>query len=83
MFADSYDYCHACDRCQRMGNLSHRNELPLTSVMAVEPFDIWGIDFMGPFLKSKGKEYILVAIDYVTKWVEAEALTNNDSRSVL
>ena len=62
-----------------MGNLSRRSELPLTSIVAVEPFDIWGIDFMGPFPKSKGKEYILVAIDYVTKWVEAEALTNNDS----
>ena len=51
--------------------------------MAVEPFDIWGIDFMGTFLKSKGREYILVAIDYFKKWVEVEVLTNNDSQSVL
>ena len=83
MFADSYAYCQACDRCQRMGNLSQRSELPLTSIMEVEPFGIWGINFMGPFPKSKGREYILVAINYVTKWVEDEALTNNDSRSVL
>ena len=43
-----------------------KGELPLASIMVVEPFDIWGIDFMGPFPKSKGREYILVAIDYVT-----------------
>jgi hypothetical protein len=34
-------------------------------------FDVWGIDFMGPFPNSEGYEYILVAIDYISKWVEA------------
>jgi len=37
----------------------------------VEIFDVWGIDFMGPFPSSFGNEYILLAVDYVSKWVEA------------
>ncbi|GJR96467.1 reverse transcriptase domain-containing protein [Tanacetum coccineum] len=39
-----------------------------------------GIDFMGPFLSSKGNTYILVAVDYFSKWVEAKALSANDAR---
>ena len=45
--------------------------MPLTNNQQVELFDVWGIDFMGPFPKSYDSEYILVAIDYVSKWVEA------------
>jgi hypothetical protein len=45
--------------------------MPLNFSLQVKLFNVWGIDFMGPFSKSKGCEYILVAIDYVSKWVEA------------
>ena len=48
----------------------------------IELFDVWGIDFMGPFMSSHGMKYILVAVDYVSKWVEAIALTNNEGKSV-
>ncbi|GKE36762.1 reverse transcriptase domain-containing protein [Tanacetum coccineum] len=48
-----------------------------------EIFDIWGIDFVGPFLKSHKFEHILVEIDYVSKWAEAEALPANDARVVV
>nr|GEV18555.1 reverse transcriptase domain-containing protein [Tanacetum cinerariifolium] len=41
-----------------------------------------GIDFMGPFSSSRGNKYILVAVDYLSKWVEAKALPTNDSRVV-
>ena len=56
--------------------------MPLNNMLEVEIFDIWGIDFMGPFPSSKGKQYILVAVDYVSKWVEAIAQTENDANTV-
>jgi hypothetical protein len=45
--------------------------MPLNYNLQVELFDVWGIDYMGPFVRSQGCEYILVALDYVSKWVEA------------
>ena len=47
--------------------------MPLNSILIVEKFDVWGIDFMGPFPNSFGNLYIIVAVDYVSKWVEAIA----------
>ncbi|GJU89061.1 reverse transcriptase domain-containing protein [Tanacetum coccineum] len=69
--------------CQKTENISKRDEMPLTNIQVCEIFDIWGIDFMGPFLKSHNFEYILVAVDYVSKWVEAPALLTNDARVVI
>ncbi|GKB25339.1 reverse transcriptase domain-containing protein, partial [Tanacetum coccineum] len=48
-----------------------------------EVFDVWGLDFMGPFPDSRGNNYILVAVDYVSKWVEAQELPTNDARVVV
>jgi hypothetical protein len=45
--------------------------MPLTSNLQIDIFDVWAIDFMGPFPNFEGCEYILVAVDYVSKWVEA------------
>ena len=44
---------------------------------------MWGIDFMGPFPLSSGNQYILVAVDYVRKWVEVVVFPSNDSRVVI
>ena len=57
--------------------------MPLTSMLKVEIFDVWGIDFMGPFPPSKGNLYILGAVDYVSKWVEAIATAKNDAKTVV
>ncbi|KAL4272007.1 hypothetical protein GQ457_13G015500 [Hibiscus cannabinus] len=51
---DAQLFCQQCDRCQRTGNISKRNEMPLQNILEVELFDVWGIDFMGPFPSSFG-----------------------------
>ena len=53
------------DTCQRLGDITRRNELPLTNILEVEIFDVWGIDFIGPFPHSFGYLYILTALDCV------------------
>ncbi|XP_031120931.1 uncharacterized protein LOC116024170 [Ipomoea triloba] len=83
LFKDAFEFCAKCDRCQRTGNISKRHEMPLSNILVVDLFDVWGIDFMGPFPTSFGYKYILVAVDYVSKWVEAVATRTNDSKVVL
>ena len=61
-----------------MGNLSRRNEMPLQRILVVQNFDVWGVEFMGPFPSSFGNMYILLVVDYVSKWVEAAACPRND-----
>ncbi|GJY11051.1 reverse transcriptase domain-containing protein [Tanacetum coccineum] len=78
IFKDAAKHVQECDACQRAGNISSQNQIPLTNIIISEVFDIWGIDFMGPFPFSQNNKYILVAVDYVSKWVEAEALPTND-----
>ncbi|XP_050101964.1 uncharacterized protein LOC126582037, partial [Malus sylvestris] len=75
-------FCLTCDKCQRMGGISARDQMPQVSILNVEIFDVWGIDFMGPFPSSYGFTYILLAVDYVSKWVEAKATRTNDSKVV-
>ncbi|XP_038896248.1 uncharacterized protein K02A2.6-like [Benincasa hispida] len=53
--------------------------MPLNNILEVELFDLWGIDFMGPFPLSCGQQYILLVVDYVSKWVEAVACARNDA----
>ncbi|CAM8968712.1 unnamed protein product [Rhodiola kirilowii] len=83
VFRDSCEHCRKCDRCQRVGNISARNEIPQVPILVNDVFDIWGIDFMGPFPISCGFAYILVAVDYVSKWVEAKATRCDDAKTVV
>ncbi|XP_071909585.1 uncharacterized protein [Coffea arabica] len=82
LFKDAYLFCKYCDKCQRVGNISRRDQMSQTPILFVEIFDVWGIDFMGPFPSSFGFLYIILAVDYVSKWVEAKATRTNDSRVV-
>ncbi|GJX98688.1 reverse transcriptase domain-containing protein [Tanacetum coccineum] len=83
VFKDANEYVRRCGACQRSGNISSRNEMPQNNIQVCEVFDVWGLDFMGPFPQSRGNKYILVAVDYVSKWVEARALPTNDARVVV
>ncbi|GJY00033.1 reverse transcriptase domain-containing protein [Tanacetum coccineum] len=80
IYRDAHDLVTWCDACQRQGKISQKDEMPRNAIQVCEIFDVWGIDFMGPFPYSRGNKYILVAVDYLSKWVEAKALPNNDAR---
>ncbi|GJU21972.1 reverse transcriptase domain-containing protein [Tanacetum coccineum] len=83
VFKDANEYVRRCDACRISGNISSRNKMPQNNIQVCEVFDVWGIDFMGAFPQSRGNKYILVAVDYVSKWVEAQALPMNDVRLVV
>ncbi|KAL0361929.1 UNVERIFIED_CONTAM: hypothetical protein Sradi_3877400 [Sesamum radiatum] len=64
-----------CERCQKHSSLIHQPAEPLTTMLAPCPFTQWGMDIVGPFpVASDQRKFLLVAIDYFTKWVEAEPL---------
>jgi transposase InsO family protein len=71
MHEDTKRYVASCPECQRTGNISQRNSMPLRYNLQIDLFDVWGIDIMGPFKNSHGYEHILVMVDYVSTWVEA------------
>ena len=64
-------------------NINRRNEMPLQGIMVVHIFYVWGIDFMGIFPPSFGNPYILLAVDYVSKWVESIACSRIDANTVV
>ncbi|GJQ94776.1 reverse transcriptase domain-containing protein [Tanacetum coccineum] len=67
---------------QRQGKISQRDEMPQNSIQVCEIFDVWGIDFMGPFPSSKGNKYILVAVDYLSKWFKRKRSPLNATRQL-
>nr|GEY21678.1 reverse transcriptase domain-containing protein [Tanacetum cinerariifolium] len=82
IYKDAHEFVKNCDSCQRKGKFSQRDEMPQNSIQICEIFDVWGIEYMGSFPSLRGNKYILVAVDYLSKWVEAKALPTNDARVV-
>ncbi|CAL8132253.1 unnamed protein product [Prunus armeniaca] len=75
LHTDAQTFTQKCDKCQRFANIPQLPAEPLTAMVSPWPFAQWGLDLIGPMPEGKGQvKYAVVAVDYFTKWVEAEAL---------
>ena len=75
MQQDAAEFVKECDSCQRYGNVQRVPSEKMTTISSPWPFAQWGIDIMGPLLwRKRQMKFLLVAIDYFTKWVETETL---------
>nr|GEU39607.1 DNA-directed DNA polymerase [Tanacetum cinerariifolium] len=83
IYKDAHEFVKNCYSFQRQGKISQRDEMPQNFIQVCEIFDVWGIEFVGPFPSSRGNKYILVVVDYLSKWVKAKALPTNDARVML
>ncbi|XP_070002370.1 uncharacterized protein [Nicotiana sylvestris] len=66
-----------------LGNISRQHEIPMNPIQEIEVFDVWEKDFMEPFVSSYCNKYILVVVDYVSKWMEAVSLPTNATKGVM
>ena len=62
LFKDARKYVLSCDECQRIGNISRRREMPMNYSLVIEPFVVWGFDYMGPFPSSNGYTHIYLLL---------------------
>jgi len=74
---DCAEYVKKCAKCQEFGPLHHTRLEELHNIISPWPFAIWGMDIIGPFSPGKGQtKFLLVGVDYFTKWIEAEPLAS-------
>ena len=82
LFKNAHLFVSSCDKCQRNRSISKKDEPSMSTILEVELFDLWGMNFMGPFPPSFSHLYILLAVDYVSKWVETIPTCTNDASVV-
>ena len=81
--ADAKAYVKVCDQCQQFSNIPRQPSEYLTPMMALWPFAQWGLHILGPFpVGTRQMKFLVVGIDYFTKWVEAEPLTSITQQNV-
>ena len=79
---DCKNFVSQCDRCQRLGRCPPSTEMPLISINPSLTFEIWAIEFIGPFprpAKRTGARYIITVVEYITKWAEEEPVNTCSS----
>lgn len=74
IYKDVYVFAISCDQCQHQGHILRCHELSMTHILELEIFDVQDVDFMWLFVRSYGKKYILIIVDYISKWVEVVVL---------
>lgn len=83
MIADSKQMVQKCDKCQKYAPVINLPARDLTPILNPLPFAQWGLDLLEPFpTATYQKNYLVVGVDYFTKWIEAEALSNISEHSV-
>ena len=83
MQKDAQSYVKACDKCQRFSNVVRQQLEPFNLMNTPWPFAQWGLDIMGSFpMAVRQLKFLLVGIDYLTKWVEAEPLATITVKNV-
>eukprot|EP00253_Pinus_taeda_P034745 PITA_34745 len=85
LFKDSHNYVRKCQVYQTVARRQKKPSLPLQQVKNEQPFDQWGLDIIGQIIphSSKQHRYILTAIDYFTKWVEAIPLKTAKAEHII
>ncbi|KAL2232755.1 UNVERIFIED_CONTAM: Retrovirus-related Pol polyprotein from transposon [Sesamum indicum] len=80
---DAKEFAKKCESCQKYAGLLHSPATPLESLKVACPFDKWGIDIVGPFPQAVArKKFLIVAVEYFSKCVEAEALAKISEKEV-
>ena len=83
MKGEATNLVRKCEKCQFNSKLSHIPPYERITISGAWPFDLWGIDIVGPFpLATRQRRWIVVAVEYFTKWVEAEALASITSAAI-
>uniref|UniRef100_A0A2N9FJ95 Integrase catalytic domain-containing protein n=1 Tax=Fagus sylvatica TaxID=28930 RepID=A0A2N9FJ95_FAGSY len=84
MQKDAAQYVRRCEKCQLFAPAIHKPASQLNPISSPWPFAQWGLDLVGPLPRATGnRQWLIVATDYFTKWVEAEPLariTDSESR---
>jgi len=79
----SAEFVKNCDKCQRFAQITKKPPENLSSISSPWPFAKWGVDLVGPMPSEKGnKRFLIVAVDYFTKWAQAEALAGVTTENV-
>ncbi|XP_021867331.2 uncharacterized protein [Spinacia oleracea] len=83
MLTDAQEYVKKCEKCQVFSAVINRPANDLMPILNPIPFAQWGMDILGPFTTaSGGRKYLIVAVDYFTKWIEAEPVAKITANQV-